>query len=293
MIGKSSVARRQFAQADDGGTMGGDAALRIGFLGAGKMATALARGWLAARLVRAEDMLASDPLIEAQQAFHANTGVRAIASNHEVVAASEMLILAVKPQSMSELFADIRSTVSSRHLIVSIAAGITLRQLGDGLGADRRLVRVMPNTGCLVGASASAYSPSKTATSEDIALVDRLLNAVGKAFRLPEKLLDAVTGLSGSGPAFVFVIIEALSDGGVKMGLPRDVATALAAQTVYGAAKMVLETSQHTGVLRDMVSSPGGTTIAGLHALERGGVRAALISTIEAATRRAMELSQE
>jgi pyrroline-5-carboxylate reductase len=150
----------------------------------------------------------------------------------------------------------------------------------------------MPNTPCLVGASASGYSGGEGATHDDLANVDRLLNAVGRAYRLPEGLLDAVTGLSGSGPAFVYLMIEALSDGGVRVGLPRDVATALAAQTVLGSAKMVLETGSHPGTLKDMVTSPAGTTIAGLHALERGGVRAALMDAVEAATRRAVELRQ-
>jgi pyrroline-5-carboxylate reductase len=266
--------------------------LRVGFLGAGKMATALANGWLAAGLASAEHLRASDPLPQARQAFLDETGVRAIADNGEVVAGSDLLVIAVKPQSMAGLLGEIRPAVGARHLIVSIAAGIALRQLAEGLGSDRRLVRVMPNTPCLVGASASAYAPGEKATADDIALVDRLLNAVGRAHRLPEHLLDAVTGLSGSGPAFVYVIIEALSDGGVRMGLPRDVATALAAQTVFGSAKMVLETGLHPGVLKDMVTSPGGTTIAGLHALERGGLRAALMDTVEAATRRSMELGK-
>src|SRR5207237_9989023 len=166
--------------------------------------------------------LASDPLIQSQQAFRTETGLRAVDKNSEVVAASDLLILAVKPQSMTELLQEIRGSVTHRHLIVSIAAGITLRQLGEGLGADKRLIRVMPNTPCLIGASASGYSPGEQATAEDSALVDRLLNAVGKAFRIPECLLDAVTGLSGSGPAFVFTVIESLSDGGVRVGLPRD-----------------------------------------------------------------------
>jgi pyrroline-5-carboxylate reductase len=268
------------------------AAPAIGFLGAGKMATALARGWLAAGLAVPERVLAGDPVAEARQAFGAATQLRTTADNREVVGQSDLLVLAVKPQSMAALLGEIRPAVGSRHLVVSIAAGITLRQLSEGLGAGRRLIRVMPNTPCLVGASASGYSPGEAATAEDIALVDRLLNAVGRAFRLPEHLLDAVTGLSGSGPAFVYVIIEALSDGGVRVGLPRDVATTLAAQTVLGSARMVLETGMHTGVLKDMVTSPGGTTIAGLQALERGGLRAALIDAVEAATRRSVELGK-
>jgi pyrroline-5-carboxylate reductase len=180
-----------------------------------------------------------------------------------------------------------------RPLLVSVAAGVSLQAIGDRLGVPgARLVRVMPNTPCLVGASASAYCPSAGATPEDCRLVDRLFNAVGRAVPVPEKLLDAVTGLSGSGPAFVFVIIEALSDGGVRMGLPRDLATQLAAQTVLGSAKLLLESGLHPGVLKDMVASPAGTTIAGLHALERGGLRAALIDAVEAATRRSAELGK-
>ena len=265
--------------------------LRIGFLGAGRMATALAKGWLQAGLVRADGCRASDPLPQARQAFTAETCCPAAADNREIVADSDLLVLAVKPQSMAALLEEIRPLHKGR-LIVSIAAGITLRQLADGLGSSCRLVRVMPNTPCLVGSSASGYSPGENATAEDVGLVDRLLNAVGVAFRLPEHLLDAVTGLSGSGPAFVYLMIEALSDGGVRVGLPRDVATALAAQTVLGSAKMVLETQSHPGVLKDMVASPGGTTIAGLHALERAGVRGALMDAVEAATRRAVELGQ-
>jgi pyrroline-5-carboxylate reductase len=193
---------------------------------------------------------------------------------------------------MGALLAEIAPFVTIHHLVISIAAGINLRQLSEGLGADRRLIRVMPNTPCLVGASASAYSPGTAATVEDITLVDRLLEAVGRTFRLPEHLLDAVTGLSGSGPAFVFVIIEALTDGGVRVGLPRDVAATLAAQTVFGAAKMVLETGLHPAVLKDGVASAGGSTISGLHALENRGLRGALMDAVAAATSRAKELGQ-
>jgi len=270
--------------------MAGEPSRRVGFLGAGKMATALARGWLDAGLVAADRILASDPSSTAREQFHSGTGVPAAENNLQVIAASDVLILAVKPQSMRDLLQEIRPALASRHLVVSIAAGITIRQLTDVLGKDCRLVRVVPNTPCLVGASASGYSPGPSATPADVALVDQLLNAVGRAFRLPEALLDAVTGLSGSGPAFVYIMIEALSDGGVRVGLPRDVATALAAQTVYGAAKMVLETNLHPGTLKDAVASPGGTTIAGLHAMEQGGVRAALMNAVQAAADRSREL---
>jgi len=267
-------------------------AFSLGFLGAGKMATALAQGWLAAGLTDPSRCRASDPVPAARDAFASATRCPAGADNRAVVAASDVLILAVKPQSMAGLLEDILPVVQQRHLIVSIAAGISLGQLEKSLGRHR-MVRVMPNTPCLVNASASGYSPGLTATEDDVRLVDRLLNAVGNAFRVPEPLLDAVTGLSGSGPAFVYVMIEALSDGGVRVGLPREVALALAAQTVLGAAKMVLETGQHPGALKDMVASPGGTTIAGLHALERAGVRGALMNAVESATRRATELGKQ
>ncbi len=267
------------------------AGMQVGFLGAGRMATALARSWVQAGLVHPTRCRATDPVPQARQIFTAETGCAATADNRAVAAASDLLVLAVKPQVMAPLLAEIRGDLRS-PLVVSIAAGITLRQLTEGLGPRCRVVRVMPNTPCLVGASASGYTPGETATPEDVAVVDRLLNAVGRAFRLPEHLLDAVTGLSGSGPAFVYLMIEALSDGGVRVGLPREVATVLAAQTVLGAARMVLETKEHPGALKDMVASPGGTTIAGLHALERGGVRGALMDAVEDATRRATELGQ-
>lgn len=264
---------------------------QVGFLGAGRMATALAKGWLRAGLIHPEGCRASDPVPQPRQAFTAETGCQAVCGNRDIIPPSDVLVLAVKPQSMSALMEEVRPLVAGK-LVVSIAAGITLRQLSAGLGPDCRLIRVMPNTPCLVGASASGYSPGDKATTEDVALVGRLLKSVGVAFPLPEHLLDAVTGLSGSGPAFVYLMIEALSDGGVRVGLPRDVATTLAAQTVLGAAKMILETQSHPGVLKDMVASPGGTTIAGLHALERGGVRGALMDAVEAATRRAVELGK-
>jgi pyrroline-5-carboxylate reductase len=265
----------------------------IGFLGAGKMASALARGWLQAGLTSTDRVIASDPAPGAREVFQRETGCRAVAENNEVVTASELLVLAVKPQTLAGVLAEIRPGLSSRHLVVSIVAGATLSQLATALGPSVRLVRVMPNTPSLVGACAAALTAGPSATADDELLVERLFHAIGIAHRLPERMLDAVTGLSGSGPAFVAVMIEALGDGGVAMGLPRDVAAGLAAQTVLGTAKMLLETGMHTGQLKDMVASPGGTTIAGLHALERAGLRAALMDAVEAATRRAEELGRQ
>jgi len=262
----------------------------IGFMGAGQMARALAAGFVRAGLVSPAQVLASDPVAAAGDAFlTAVPGARLLPTNLAVAKQAEVLFLAVKPQQMSALLAELQAASAGR-LVVSIAAGVRLDSLASGLVPNARLVRVMPNTPCLVGQSASGYCLGPGATAADGQLVGRLLSAVGKAFEVEEKLLDAVTGLSGSGPAFVYTIIEALSDGGVRMGLPRDVALALAAQTVRGAAEMVLVTGEHPAVLKDKVTSPGGTTIAGLQALEGGGLRAALMAAVEAATRRASEL---
>lgn len=265
---------------------------RWGFLGAGKMATALVRGMIRAGTATPERIAASDPVEPARAALAAETGVAVFGSNLEVVARSDVVVLAVKPQSLTAVLAEVAPAVTADHLVVSIAAGVSMATLAAGLGPEpRRLVRVMPNTPALVGEGASGYCLGPHARPDDEAVVASCLGAVGRAFRVPENLLDAVTGLSGSGPAFVYLMIEALSDGGVRVGLPRDVATALAAQTVLGGARMVLETGLHPGVLKDQVTSPGGTTIAGLHALERGGLRAALIDAVEAAAKRSAELA--
>lgn len=263
---------------------------RIGLIGAGQMATALGQGFIKAGMVAREGVMASDPAADARDRFAQATGARAINDNLEVVAASDVVFLAVKPQQVGAVLAQLHGGITGAQLVVSIAAGVRLETLAMGLGPEVRLARVMPNTPCLVGRAACGYCLGPKATDDDGRLVEQLLSAVGICYRVEEKLLDAVTGLSGSGPAFVYVMIEALSDGGVRMGLPRAVATALAAQTVLGAAEMVLATGDHPAVLKDRVTSPGGTTIAGIRALERGGVRAALIEAVEAATRRSTEL---
>jgi pyrroline-5-carboxylate reductase len=262
-----------------------------GFIGAGKMATALACGILRTGVAEPPDLAASDPLASARTALAAETGIDVFESNQPVVERSRILVLAVKPQAMHEVLVQLRPLVQPGHLVISIAAGVSIETIAHGLGTDRRIVRVMPNTPALLGEGASAYALGPNAGRDDESITQEFLTAVGRAVRVPEPLLDAVTGLSGSGPAFVYLLIEALSDGGVRMGLPRDIATLLAAQTVLGAAKMVLESGLHPGVLKDQVTSPGGTSIAGLHALERGGVRGALIDAVEAATRRSAELA--
>jgi pyrroline-5-carboxylate reductase len=266
-------------------------AMRLGFLGAGQMARALAGGFLRAGLARAEDVCASDKIASAQLGWEEVVGAKAFAANLDVVAAADILFLCVKPQAMPALLAEIAPAVTEKHLVVSIAAGVTLAHLEAALG-KRRLVRVMPNTPCLVGESAAGIAGGGTTTPADLALINELFDAVGVAAVVPEKLLDAVTGLSGSGPAYVFLMIEALADGGVKAGLPRDVAQKFAAQTVLGAAKMTLETGKHPCELKDQVASPAGTTIAGLATLERAGVRGAFIDAVVAAAARATELSQ-
>lgn len=264
----------------------------IGFIGAGKMATALAKGFITAGCCTHEGIIACDVVPAARESFIAETHCPAVINIEDVVTRSEILVLAIKPQNMSSVLAELKTLLQPQHLVISIAAGITLGSLEAGLGLGRRVVRVMPNTPCLVNASASGYAKGVSATAEDEQTVERLMGSVGMVAKVPEHLLNAVTGLSGSGPAFVYLMIEALSDGGVRMGLPRDVATRLAAQTLLGAAKMVLETGAHPGELKDAVTSPGGTTIAGLHALERGGLRASLMNAVEAATARAIELGK-
>ena len=264
--------------------------LSIGFLGAGKMATALARGFIGAGLVTAGRVVASDTAEAARAAFARETGARTVASNAEVLKAAKVVVLAVKPDQVAAVLAEIRGGFTAKHLLVSIAAGVTIARLEGGLGPGARVIRVMPNTPALVGAAAAAYAGGKAARPEDARLAQKLFAAVGLALPVKESLLDAVTGLSGSGPAYVFLMIEGLSDGGVASGLPRDTATRLAAQTVLGSAKMVLETGLHPGALKDMVTSPGGTTIEGLHELEKARVRGALISAVRAATEKSRKL---
>ncbi|HEY5345745.1 MAG TPA: pyrroline-5-carboxylate reductase [Verrucomicrobiae bacterium] len=266
--------------------------LKIGFLGAGKMATALAKGFVRAEIVFPREIIAADPFDAARKHFTCETGAKTSIANLEVAQAAKVLILATKPDQAAAALAEISGAFTKKHLLISIAAGVTLAKLENNLPAGARVIRVMPNTPALVGAGASAFALGKNATAADGELAEKLLSAVGIAMQVKENLLDAVTGLSGSGPAYVYQFIEALSDGGVAAGLPRDIATQLAAQTVLGGAKMVLETGQHPGALKDQVTSPGGTTIEGLHALEKGKMRATVMSAVRAATEKSKKLGQ-
>jgi pyrroline-5-carboxylate reductase len=254
------------------------------------MAEALARGFLAAKLTTPAELCAHD-VADERRKFWRESNLGAVpGDNRSVCRQSDVLFIAVKPQSVGALLADVAAEISEKHLVVSIAAGVRISTIETALQSKRRIVRVMPNTPCLVGAAASGIAEGSGASADDLQTVLKLFESVGVARVVPEELLDAVTGLSGSGPAFVFAMIEAMSDGGVRAGLPRETATALAAQTVMGAGKMVLETGDHPAVLKDAVASPAGTTIAGLSVLERAGVRGAFIDAVFAAAQRSKEL---
>jgi pyrroline-5-carboxylate reductase len=267
--------------------------IRIGLMGAGRMATALARGLVRAEMVPAGSIVACDPSDEAQKTFQSEVpGTTVEASNAADVARSDVVILAVKPQQMNEALTAIRGIIGNNALVVSIAAGVTIERLESALPGGQRVVRVMPNTPCLIGQGASGFALGRHATKSDAELVASLLSAVGAAFEVPEKLLDAVTGLSGSGPAFVYSMIEALAEGGVAEGMSPKLALELAARTVAGAAEMVLQTGETPAVLRDRVTSPGGTTLAGLGVLRERGFGESVSEAVKAATRRSAELGK-
>jgi pyrroline-5-carboxylate reductase len=266
--------------------------LHFAFIGGGNMAEALLKGLLSGLHIPATQVTATDVVPERLKYLETTYGIKTSTDNRRAVQDHDVIILAVKPQILPGVVASFASEVSRDKLVISIAAGITLQSLQEALGQDRRVVRVMPNAPALVLAGAAGISPGAAATPQDVALVEQIFNAVGRAVVVSDDMMDAVTGLSGSGPAFVFALIEALSDGGVLVGLTRPMATHLAAQTVLGAAKMVLETGQHPGALKDMVTSPAGTTAAGMLALESGGVRGIMMEAVRRATARSEELGR-
>jgi pyrroline-5-carboxylate reductase len=265
----------------------------IAFLGAGNMAEALVRGLLHDGRVPAQRIIATARREERARELAAAYGVRAHADNLAACRDADVVMLCVKPQAMHKLLVHIAPAIDSSKLVISVAAGVPIAALERTLGAGARIVRAMPNTPALVRKGACALARGEHATSADVKLASDIFDAVGITTVVEEALLDAVTGLSGSGPAYIFLVIEALSDAGVKVGLPRYTALKLAAQTVLGSAQLLLETNGHPGQLKDQVTSPGGTAIAGLHTLEAGGLRTTLINAVEAATRRARELGEQ
>jgi pyrroline-5-carboxylate reductase len=266
---------------------------KIAFLGAGNMAEALIKGLLRSGTARADAVLATGRRQERLEELRRAYGVRTTLDNLAAVREADVVVLSVKPQILDKVLVQVAAEVDPHKLIISVAAGVPIAAMERRLGAGARIIRAMPNTPSLVGAGACALAPGEHASEEDLRVATRVFQAVGTTTVLDESLLDAVTGLSGSGPAYIFLIIEALSDAGVKVGLPRYTAQKLAAQTVLGSAQLLLETGVHPGQLKDQVTSPGGTAIAGLHTLEAGGLRTTLINAVEAATKRAKELGEQ
>lgn len=263
----------------------------IGFIGAGNMAEAMLRGLLRGNDFAPAQVSASGPRQERVQELRDKYGINATTDNH-VPASAEIVVLSVKPQIMSRVLDEVGKTISPDAMVISIAAGVPVSAIQSRLASGMRVIRAMPNTPALVDAAATAIAGGEHASESDLADAKRIFDAIGLTVILDESQLDAVTGLSGSGPAYVFLILEALSDAGVKVGLSRRTAQLLAAQTLLGSAKMLLETNEHPGRLKDMVTSPGGTAITGLHTLEHGGVRTTLMNAVEAATRRSRELGE-
>lgn len=265
---------------------------KIGFIGTGKMGEALIKGILHSKLVPSGNIYASDMDISKLQVLGKELNINISSHNRDTAASSDVLIIAVKPQIVTVVLDDIKSSIKNQ-LIISIAAGVTIETYEINLPDGTKVVRVMPNIAATVMEAASAISPGTSASKEDMAIAEKIFGAIGRTVAVSENLMDAVTGLSGSGPGYIFMIIEALADGGVHEGLDRNTAKLLAAQTVLGAARMALESKSHTGELKDMVTSPGGTTIRGLRVMEEKGVRNAMISAVIASCERSKELGKK
>jgi len=265
---------------------------RIALIGAGNMTEALVVGMLTAGVAHPDELYATDILPERRAHFQDRYKIKVSGDNVDAVRHGQIIILSVEPQVLDEAFRSVKSVLEGKHLIISVAAGYPISRIMAHLKAEARIVRAMPNTPSSVLAGVTALSFGPRLAEEDQQVARIIFESVGKVVVVEERLMDAVTGLSGSGPAYVYLMIEALADGGVKMGLSRQVAELLAAQTVLGTARMLLESGEHPGQLKDRVASPGGTTIAGIHKLEEGCLRATLIAAVEAATKRSQELGK-
>ena len=269
---------------------------KIGFIGGGNMAEAIIKGMLSSSLVKVSNVFVSEPNKNRQTCLSYEYKIKIVKDNFDLVKKSDVLIIAVKPQIIREVLKGIADQVDARKLVISVAAGVPISQIEEALRVGKKkkfsIVRTMPNTPSIVQEGATAITAGKGVSKTDLKISHEIFQAVGQTVEVPEEQIDAVTGLSGSGPAYIFMIIEALSDAGVKMGLSRDVATELTVQTVLGSALLVRETGTSPGELKNRVTSPGGTTIAGLHALEKGSLRATLMNAVEKATLRSKELAK-
>jgi pyrroline-5-carboxylate reductase len=265
---------------------------KVGFVGAGNMGEALIRGLVESNVVPADRILVADVRGDRVSQLATQFGIKALSDNTALVRAADVIILAVKPQIMAPVLREVMPALTNRPLLISLAAGVSTATIQSILGKYPRLIRVMPNTPALVLQGVTAIARTPGLEPDDLETAQEIFAAVGRAVVLDEEQMDAVTGLSGSGPAYVAIVIESLADGGVRMGLDRATAMTLATQTVLGAAKLLAETGMHPGALKDMVSSPGGTTIAGIAALEEGGIRTTFIRAVERATLRSRELGR-
>jgi pyrroline-5-carboxylate reductase len=266
----------------------------IAIIGAGNMGEALAQGLIESAIAQPQQIICTDIRAERLDQLQKCYGLKVDQNNLTAVGQADIVLYAVKPQVLADVLEETASGITNAHLLISVVAGVPMTVFEKCLGQTVRLVRVMPNIAAAVKAAASAIVPGAHASKEDIAITRQICEVIGRAVVISEEsLMDAVTGLSGSGPGYVFVIIEALADAGVNVGLARAEALQLAAQTVLGAAQLYLHTQKHPGALKDLVTSPGGTTIAGLHALEKGGVRGVIYDTVEAATRRSQKLGEQ
>jgi pyrroline-5-carboxylate reductase len=264
---------------------------KVAIIGGGKMGSIIAQGLIAHKIIPAKDIIVTDIDAARLDCLHSSLKLKVSHNNEKAAKSADIIILAVKPQNMAAALKEVSSAVDKSKIVISIAAGITTNFIEKSLIKGVRVLRVMPNTPALVGEGATAVAKGSCAKKSDVQLAHVIFNAVGISVEVEEALIDAVTGLSGSGPAYCFLIIEALIDAGEKMGLPRDLAAKLAMQTMLGSARLCLQSDKHPAQLREMVTSPGGTTVAGLKALEEGKIRTTIISAVEAATKRSKELA--
>jgi len=265
---------------------------KLGILGTGNMGSALIRGICSKHLIAPENVFIFDVDEGKTVPLQNQYGIQLAKDESDLISKVDICIIALKPQVIPDVLAKITSIIRSNQTIISIAAGITISVLKKLIGKGGPIIRVMPNTPGMIGAGISAFCSEAPLSQEIKKSTELILGALGETVEVNEKLMDVITGLSGSGPAYMFLIIDALADGGVKMGLPKPLALKLATQTMLGSAKMVIELNKHPAELKDMVTSPGGTTIAGLHALELGKVRASLMNAVEAATLRSRDIGK-